>query len=187
MALRNYHGKSRWLSCGRDHQCKLSTCPGSEMSHNRDWIDCSDVMFNLHLVHYGFDTPVRSGDRVAACHYAAGYWLSCWPGKGVECWTSPCPGTWWDWPAIQRCRGEMFWIYSPKRQGSCSSDTTVSCRGKPIQKGDNVFIQYSIKNGKGWWLSEDDEDIRTRTCPGLHINDEDKRRCGSESWTIFAR
>lgn len=85
IALRNYHGKSRWLSCGRDHQCKLSTCPGSEMSHNRDWIDCSDVMFKLHLVHYGFDTPVRSGDRVAACHYAAGYWLSCWPGKGVEC------------------------------------------------------------------------------------------------------
>ena len=51
IALRNYHGKSRWLSCGRDHQCKLSTCPGSEMSYNRDWIDCSDVMFNLHLVH----------------------------------------------------------------------------------------------------------------------------------------
>ena len=134
---------------------------------------------------YVYGELVRSGDQVAM-YYGKGHWLSCW-GSGGVCPTRSCPGYSWDSSDTRNCRGEMFWIYSPKRQGSSSSDTTVSCRGKPIQKDDNVFIQYSIKKGEGWWLSEDDEDIRTRTCPGLHINDEDKRRCRSESWIIFAR
>ena len=189
IALRNDAKRNQWLSCWCTvncnlDRCKLRPCPGSEMTGN-DWSSCISETFGLHLVYYGYGEPVRSGDRVAI-YYAKDHWLSCW-GSGGVCPTRPCPGYSWDSSDTRNCRGEMFWIYSPKRQGSCSSDTTVSCRGKPIQKGDNVFIQYSIKKGEGWWLSEDDEDIRTRTCPGLHINDEDKRRCGSESWTIFAR
>ena len=150
-----------------------------------DWTSCVSETFVLYLTNYGDGEPVRSGDRVAL-YYGKEHWLSCWGSGGVFP-TRNCPGYGrWDSSDAKNCRGEIFWIYSPERQGSCSSDTRVSCRGKPIQKGDNVFIQYSVKNGKGYWLSEDDEDIRPRTGPGVYINMHD-RRCVSESWDIFSR
>ena len=191
IALRNDLKRNQWLSCWCIRtvncdvdRCKLRPCPGSEMNTD-DWSSCPSEVFRLYLTNHDYGEPVRSGDRVAI-YYAKDHWLSCW-GSGGVCPTRSCPGyPGWD-SSDNHCIGEMFWIYSPERQGSCSSDTTKICRGTPIQKGDNVFIQYSIKNGNGWWLSEDDADIRTRTCPGLHINEADKRHCGSESWSIFAR
>jgi len=190
VALRSNAKSNQWVSCWctvncNVDRCKLRGCPGSEMTGN-DWSTCVSEKFVLYLTgNYGYGEPVRSGDRVAL-YYGKAHWLSCW-GSGNVCRTRNCPGYGrWDSSDTKNCRGEMFRIYSPERQGSCSSDTRYSCRGKPIQKGDNVFIQYSIKNGKGWWLSEDDKDIRTRTCPGLNINAHDKR-CVSESWNIFSR
>ena len=194
IALRSNAKSNQWVSCyctvncGVD-RCKLRGCPGSDMN-GKDWSACSGERFLLYLTNYGYGQPVRSGDRIAlqyGWNYSkrTGHWLSCW-GSGGVCPTRPCPGYNWDSSDNKNCRGEIFWIYSPERQGSCSSDTRKSCRGKPIQKGDNVFIQYSIKNGHGYWLSEDDKDIRTRTCPGIYIEKSDKR-CVSESWDIFAR
>ena len=193
IALRNNAKSNQWLSCYCTvncdvDRCKLRGCPGSQMN---DWNGCRSERFRLYLTKYGNGEPVRSGDQIAiqyTWNYSkgTGHWLSCWV-SGSVCPTRPCPGSKWDSSDTKNCRGEMFWIYSPERQGSCSSDTTKICRGKPIQKGDNVFIQYSLKNGHGYWLSEDDGDIRTRTCPGLYINSEDKNQCGSESWDIFAR
>ena len=190
VALRSNSHKNQWVSCWCTvncdvDQCELRGCPGSEMTGN-DWNSCPSETFRLYLTNYGYGEPVRSGDRVAL-YYGKGHWLSCW-GSGNPCRTRNCPGYGsWDSSDTKNCRGETFWIHSPERLGSCSGDTRYGCRGKPIQKGDNVFIQYSIKNGNGYWLSGDDDDIRTRTCPGIHINAEDKSRCGWESWSIFAR
>lgn len=189
IALKNDLKSNQWLSCWCTvncdvDQCELRGCPGSEMSGS-GWHTCSSEVFSIHLVSGNDGEVVRSGDRVAI-HYAGDHWLSCW-GSGGLCPTRPCPGYRWDSSDSGRCRGEMFSIYAPERQGSCSSDISVGCRGKPIQKGDNVFINYSIKDGHGWWLSQDDGEIRTQTCPGLHINSEDKQHCGSESWTIYAK
>ena len=189
VALRSNAKRNQWLSCwctvncGVD-RCKLRGCPGSQMNGN-DWKKCSGERFRLYLTSYGYGKPIRSGDRIAL-YYGKAHWLSCW-GSGGVCPTRNCPGYGrWDSSDTKKCRGEMFWIYSPKRHGRCSSDTRKNCRGKPIQKGDNVFIQYSIKRGRGYWLSEDNKDIRTRTCPGVYITKRDKR-CVSESWDIFAR
>lgn len=189
IALKSNAKPNQWLSCyctvncGVD-RCKLRGCPGSQMTGN-DWNSCSGERFRLYLTGYGDGEPVRSGDRIAL-YYGKDHWLSCW-GSGGVCPTRSCPGYGrWDSTDTRKCRGEMFWIFSPERQGRCSSDTRKTCRGEPIQKGDNVFIQYSLKDGTSYWLSEDDKDIRTRTCPGIYISKDD-RRCSSESWNIFAR
>lgn len=189
IALRSNAKANQWLSCyctvncGVD-RCKLRGCPGSQMTGN-DWNSCSGERFTLYLTHYRPGEPVRYGDSIAL-YYGAGHWLSCW-GSGGVCPTRSCPGYGrWDSSDTKSCRGERFWIYSPERQGRCSSDIRKGCRGKPLQRGDNVFIVYSVKGGRGYWLSEDDKDIRTRTCPGLYINSDDKR-CVSESWNIYAR
>ena len=189
IALKSNAKTNQWLSCyctvncGVD-RCKLRGCPGSQMTGS-DWNSCSSEVFVLYLTDYGNGDPVRSGDRIAL-YYRASHWLSCW-GSGRVCPTRSCPGHGsWDSTDTRQCPGEMFRIYSPERQGRCSSDTRKSCRGKPIQKGDNVFIQYSPMHGTSYWLSEDDKDIRTRTCPGIYINKDD-RRCISESWNIFTR
>ena len=144
----------------------------------------------LYLIDYSKGEPVRGGDRVALKYgwnksKGTGNWLSC-RGSGNKCTTRPCPGYEWDPWDTKNCRGEIFRIFSPERQGSCSSDTRKNCQGKPIQKGDNVFLQYSIKNGHGYWLGEYDGDIRLWTCSGIHINSEDKSNCRTESWDIFA-
>ncbi|XP_068713788.1 SE-cephalotoxin-like [Montipora foliosa] len=190
IALRSKARRNQWLgcyctvNCGVD-RCKLRGCPGSQMTGS-DWRSCSSETFNLYLTHYRPGEPVRYGDSIAL-YYGAGHWLSCW-GSGGVCPTRSCPGYGrWDSRDTKYCRGERFWIYSPEREGRCSSDTRLGCRGKPIQKGDNVFIQYSIKRSRiGYWLSQDNKDIRTRTCPGIYITKKD-RRCRSESWNIFAR
>jgi len=190
IALRSNARRNQWLSCyctvncGVD-RCKLRGCPGSQMTGS-DWRSCNSETFILYSTHYRPGEPVRYGDSIAL-YYGAGHWLSCW-GSGGVCPTRSCPGYGrWDSRDTRNCRGERFWIYSPEREGSCSSDTRVGCRGKPIQKGDNVFIQYSIKRGRrGYWLSQDNKDIKTRTCPGIYISKYDKR-CRSESWNIFAR
>ncbi|XP_022782738.1 SE-cephalotoxin-like [Stylophora pistillata] len=191
IALRSNARRNNWLSCyctvncGVD-RCKLRRCPGSQMTGS-DWSSCSSETFILYLTHYSRGEPARYGDSIAL-YYGAGHWLSCW-GSGSVCPTRNCPGYGrWDSRDTKKCRGERFWIYSPERQGRCSTNTKVGCRGKPIHKGDNVFIQYSIQRGRrGYWLSQDNKDIRTRTCPGIYITKSDKRRCSSESWDIFAR
>ena len=187
IALRSNAKRNKWLSCyctvncGVD-RCKLRDCPGSEMTGG-DWRKCSSETFVLYLTNYPLGRPVRHGDSIAL-YYGAGHWLSCW-GSGGVCPTRSCPGYGkWDSRDTKKCRGERFWIYSPEREGGCLSDTRSCRRGKPIQKGDNVFIQYSIMHGRGYWLSEDDKDIRTRTCPGVYITKYDSE---SESWGIFAR
>ena len=183
--------RNKWLSCyctvncGVD-RCKLRGCPGSFMAGN-DWNNCGGERFLLYLTNYGNGEPVRSGDRIALqygwnSYKKTGHWLSCW-GRGKVCRTRPCPGYSWDSSDSKKCRGEIFWIFSPDRLGSCSSDIYPNCRGKPIQKGDNVFILYTIP---GYWVSQDANDIRTRTCPGRYNTTRD-RRCTSESWSIFAR
>ena len=180
IALRSNAKSSQWLSCwctincGLD-RCKLRGCPGKEMEFN-DWLSCKGEIFALYLTDYPVGEPVRSGDRVALS-YGGGYWLSC-GSKGDVCPTRECPGMDWD-----NCFGEIFWIYSLERQGSCSGDATVDCEGKPIQKGDTLFLLKDT-DGPGWWLSEDDGDIKTRSCPGLYLNNDDKR-CSSELWTII--
>ena len=195
IALRSNAKRNQWVSChctvncGLD-RCELRGCPGSEMNGN-DWNSCSGERFLLYLLSYRYGEPVRSGDRIGLKYgwnfsKQTGHWLSCWGGS--YCPTRPCPGYSWDSSDDKNCRGEMFWIFSPERQGSCSSDTRKRCRGEPIQKGDNVFILYSIKrDGRGYWLSQDDKDIRTQTCPGIYIEKSDKLRCDSESFDIFAR
>ena len=194
IALESNSKRGKWLNCyctmncGKD-RCTLGTCPGSEMSGS-DWNNCGSERFRLYLTNGNHGEAVRSGDRIAiqyGWNYETkrGNWLSCWV-SGSVCPTRPCPGLEWDSEDNENCRGEYFWIYSPERMGSCSSDTRIWCRGKPLQKGDNVFIQYSINDNTPWWLSEDDDDIRTRTCPGLFIDSSD-RRCVCESWNIFSR
>ena len=152
-----------------------------------DWRSCRGEIFKLYLTHYRPREPVRYGDSIAL-YYGAGHWLSCWR-SGSVCPTKSCPGYGrWDSRDTKYCRGERFWIYSLDRKGRCSSDTRVGCRGKPIQKGENVFIQYSIRRSRrGYWLSQDNKDIRTRTCPSIYITKYDRRSCRSESWDIFAR
>ena len=194
IALESNSKRGKWLNCyctmncGKD-RCTLGTCPGSEMSGS-DWNNCGSERFRLYLTNGNHGEAVRSGDRIAiqyGWNYETkrGNWLSCWV-SGSVCPTRPCPGLEWDSEDNENCRGEYFWIYSPERMGSCSSDTRIWCRGKPLQKGDNVFIQYSINDNTPWWLSEDEDDIRTRTCPGLFIDSSD-RRCVCESWNIFSR
>ena len=178
------------MNCGKD-RCTLGTCPGSEMSGS-DWNNCDSERFRLYLTDGSHGEAVRSGDRIAIQYgwndeTKRGNWLSCW-GSGSVCPTRPCPGLTWDPADNEKCRGEYFWIYSPERMGSSPSDTRIKTgyRGKPLQKGDNVFIQYSINDNTPWWLSEDEDDIRTRTCPGLYIDSSDKR-CACESWNLFSR
>ena len=183
--LRSNAKSDQWLSCwctnkcGQD-RCKLRDCPGKEIELN-DWLSCDGENFELYLTDYDVGETVRSGDRVAI-YYRGGHWLSCW-GNGVVCPTRDCPGMDWDSSDNDHCRGEMFWIYSLERQGSCSGDATKECEGKPIQKGDTVFLLFSTDDA-GWWLSQQNGDIKTHSCPGLYLNNDDKR-CVSEMWTII--
>ena len=124
VALRNNAKRNQWLSCWCTvncdvDRCKLRPCPGSEMDDG-DWSSCNSEAFILYLIDYGYNEPVRSGDRIAL-YYGKDHWLSCWD-SGVVCPTRNCPGYGrWDSWDTSHCRGEMFWIYSPERQGSCSS------------------------------------------------------------------
>ena len=195
IALESNSKRGKWLNCyctmncGKD-RCRLGTCPGSEMSGS-DWNICGSERFRLYLTNGNHGDAVRSGDRIAiqyGWNYQTkrGNWLSCYV-SGSVCPTRPCPGLEWDSADIKNCRGEMFWIYSPERMGSCPTDTRKGCRGKPLHNGDNVFIQYSINDNTPWWLSEEGDDIKTRTCPGLYIESSDKDRCVCESWNLFSR
>lgn len=189
MALNHHRKSSQWLSCyctvncGYD-QCELRGCPGSQMLGS-EWQTCGSEVFYIYSIYGSHGDEIRSGDSVAF-YYGSRHWLSCW-GSGSRCKTRSCPGWSWDSSDTSDCRGEIFWIYAPERHTRCSSDVTVGCRGKPIQKGDNVFIIYSVNKGRGYWLSEDDGEIRTRTCPGTYITSQDKYDCGSESWVIYAQ
>jgi hypothetical protein len=194
IAMESNSKRGQWLSCyctvncGYD-RCRLRGCPGNTMEGN-DWTSagCPGERFRFYGIDGSHGQAVHHGDRVAIQYgwdYSTGRgnWLSCWV-SGSVCPTSPCPGLHWEPEDTEKCRGERFWIFSPDRRGSCSSDIMSGCRGEPIQKGDTVFILYGTPS---WFLSEDGGSIRTRSCPGRYLTESDKTGCICESWRIFSR
>ena len=181
---------SCYCSVNCDQHCKSRGCPGSRMDGN-DWKGCAGEVFN-YIVAFGKKSgdAVKHGDEVAIRygnkHGDKGWWLSCW-GRGSFCRTRTCPGKMFTDNEKSRCRGEIFQIFSTSRRGSCSSDVSVGCRGKPIYPGDTVFLRYTVDNKRGgYWLSAGhlNEKILTRTCPGNHPNNS---KCSCERWTLFRK
>ncbi len=130
------------------------------------------------------DYSVRSGDRIMLRKGPNYYgrrsddWLSCW-GSGSVCIGRSCPGS---FGRTQGCRGEQFWIYAIGKDD-----------GTYVQNCDKVGIQYSLNDGRGYWLSHHygnrelglRNEVWTLTCPGQHFTADEIYYCSSEVWQIY--
>ncbi|XP_043921898.1 SE-cephalotoxin-like [Protopterus annectens] len=176
IALKNECGSDSWLSCDTGDDCRRRTCPGGSMDTS-EWDNCGKETFTIYALGRQPGDPIHFGDTVGL-KFRGKHWLSCWV-SGSRCETRSCPGD----QMREECRGELFWIYSKARTGSCSSDVRQSCRGKPIRNLDTVFLLYSTPaENKAYWVSHDDGWITTRTCPGRYIE-----HCRCEAWQIFQK
>lgn len=172
--------------------CSLQNCPGQHMS-GKDWTKCRGEVFN-HITVVGKNSgdAIRYGDKIAIRYISKtgdkGWWLSC-HRNGATCKTRTCPGKYFSSSEERSCGGEMFWIYSVQRRGSCSTDTYSSCRGKPLYPGDEVYIlNEKVSRGTAYWLSgcRMKKEVKTSTCSTRFL-DPRKRSCRSEKWQIYRR
>ena len=186
VALKATKKSALWLGCWGI--CRLTNCPG----YNQDlssfvWNSCNDNLFRVYLIDHQDEKPVKYGDQIRLERLGLNRHVNCWgSGNGCELRETCSGNSWWD--HNMNCRGAVFWIYSTdsSRHGRhCSSNTQTNCRGKPLQQGDEVYLQYSINGNVAWWLSHYGNGITTQTCPGLEITTHESDGCRSESWTIF--
>ncbi|XP_078090757.1 SE-cephalotoxin-like [Mustelus asterias] len=185
IALKSSCTQNHWLSCHCSfctvfYKCLVRPCPGNEILSS-EWYSCRDEIFHIKLVGRTDNSPVHHGDEIGIHSRVMDDWVSC-PPNGNLCATRSCPGN-LQGPNFHNCGWERFSIFSASRRGGCSSDTSSSCKGKPLEHGDIVYIRSN--SDQRYWLSDDGQSIRARHCPGRHINEYTGCRC--EKWKIHKR